>query len=499
MSAPLFELQHITKYFSKVIANSDVSFSIQEGEILSLLGENGAGKSTCMKILYGLYHPDSGTICQNGVPVSIHSPRDAMSLGISMIQQHFSLVQAATVTENIILGKVSGIINWHKKEQEIVSLAEKFGFSVDPKACIKDLSAGEQQKVEILKALYRETSLLIMDEPTAILTPREIENLMQFSKNYAAKGNSIIFITHKMKEVLEISDRIVIMRDGRVYGDILRRDADETKLASMMFGHKIDSLPIPDKKSVQDSIILRVENLTVKRKNEPVRLNNISFEIHAGEILGFAGVSGNGQQELCMSLCGAESSSGNIFLNGNDISNFSIRERIESGIGYVPSDRFRYGMIMNMSLSENIFLKSSYNCELSRFGIIDFRKLHQKTAELIASFNVKATGPQAKAGELSGGNQQKILVGRETSGNKDLVIFDQPSRGLDLDAIQHVHKTILQEKQNGKAVLLISTELSEIFTLSDRIAVLYKGAIQCICTPEELDTASIGLLMAGYK
>jgi len=500
MDKPFFELRDISKYFSKVIANKDVSFSVNKGEVLSLLGENGAGKSTCMKILYGLYQADEGEIYKDGKLISIKSPKDAMKYKISMIQQHFSLVSAHTVTENIILGNVKGIIDWKEEESKIQVLADKYNFNIDSKKKIQDLTVGEQQKVEILKALYLDANLLIMDEPTAVLTPQEIDTLMLFVKDYAKQGNAVIFITHKLKEVMSVATRIIVMRSGKVYGNVKIEDTDENQLAKMMIEKDLEKLKKPTSDEIKKEVCLSVKNLTVKEKSEIASLKNVSFDIHRGEILGIAGVSGNGQQELCMALCGAAKiSDGKITLDDRDISHLSIKERIGLGIGYVPSDRHRYGLVMDMSLAENILLKSSYNKEWQKNGLIDKKKLKDTTNKILKDFKVKASGPNSFARELSGGNQQKVIVGREVENCGDFIIFDQPTRGLDLGAINNVHASILNEKENGKAIMLVSTELSEIMSLSDRIAIFYKGEIQGIYKAEELDSERIGLLMAGYK
>lgn len=500
MDTQFVELRKITKYFSKVIANKDVSFSIKKGEVLALLGENGAGKSTIMKILYGLYKADSGEILIDGVEQKINSPKDAMGLGISMIQQHFSLVPAHTVTENIILGNAHGRIDWKACEKEIGELGKKHGFDVPPDALVRDLSVGEQQKVEILKALYQKTKLLIMDEPTAVLTPQEAENLMEFVRGFTKSGNSVIFITHKLKEVMEVADRIIVMRNGEVHGDLKRSDTEEKELSRLMIGRDIVQ---PDKKNVEiinnGEARLQLDGIAVAEGNEIPKLANISFSIGLGEILGVAGVSGNGQQELCEVVCGAlRPTSGKILLDGEDITNLSIRERIDKGIGYVPSDRHKDGMVMEMTLSENMMLKTSYDKKWLKNGFIDKNKLDSYTEEAIKEYEIKAPGADAAAKGLSGGNQQKVIVAREVDNGRKLIVFDQPTRGLDLGAINHVHRTILAERAKGKSILLISTELSEIFALSDRIAVLYKGVIQGIFDPKELTTEKIGLLMAGY-
>lgn len=501
MEAAFFELRGISKYFAKVIANKDVSFSIQRGEVLALLGENGAGKSTVMKILYGLYKADEGKIFKDGKEVKIHSPKDAMKLGISMIQQHFSLVPAHTVTENIILGNVHGKINQNFFQEEIRKLAELYGFEVNPNDYIRDLAVGVQQKVEILKALYQKANLLIMDEPTAVLTPQEAENLMQFVRDFTAQGNSAIFITHKLKEVMSVADRIIVMRAGKVCGDIKRDATNEIELSKLMIGKDLHGVTKDEQqKTVSTEARLEIQNVTLQEKTGVPALKNVSLTVHKGEILGIAGVSGNGQQELCQVVCGAVlPTSGRILLDGEDITAKDIRARIELGIGYVPADRARDGMIMDMSIAENMMLKSSYAKKWQKRGFIDRKLLNHYTVQEIQEYAIKAPSPEAIVRGLSGGNQQKVILAREVDNGEKVIVFDQPTRGLDLGAVNHIHQVILHERAKGKSVLLVSTELAEIFALSDRIAVLYKGEIQGVFDPAELTTEKIGLLMAGFR
>ena len=501
MSEAVIELKHITKRFAKVLANDDVSITVHKGEVVALLGENGAGKSTIMKILYGLYHATSGEIWIDGKEHKIASPKEAMALGISMIQQHFSLVPAHTVTENIILGNCKGRVDIKAKEKEIEALAKQYGFDVPAGECIKNLSVGTQQKVEILKALYLNARILIMDEPTAVLTPQEIDTLMAFVKNYVSKGNSVVFITHKMKEVMQVSDTIVVMRNGKICGTVKREDTNEKELAHMMIGHDLETLQAPgedDPEKKKKRLI--VEDLTIQKKDSAPVLDHINLTVHEGEILGIAGVSDNGQQELCEALYGAETpTQGKILLDGRDITATSVKDRITMGMGYTASDRYRYGMVAEMSLAENMLLKASYLKKWVSHGIINWKKLRQYTERQIKEYKIKAPDCNVTVGSLSGGNQQKVVVAREVDMGKSLVIFDQPTRGLDLGAINYVHKTILGEKNSGKSVILVSTELSEIFALSDRIAVMYKGRIMGIYKNGELTTEKIGLLMAGYQ
>ena len=499
MNEPVIELKHITKRFAKVLANDDVSITIHKGEVVALLGENGAGKSTIMKILYGLYHATSGEILIDGKERKIASPKDAMSLGISMIQQHFSLVPAHTVTENIILGNCKGKIDMKAKEKEIQELARQYGFDVPAGEYIKNLSVGTQQKVEILKALYLNARILIMDEPTAVLTPQEIDTLMEFVKQYVAKGNSVVFITHKMREVMQVSDTIVVMRNGRISGMVSRSETSEHNLAHMMIGRDLEVLQQPGQEIPEDrKKRLVVEDLTIQKKDQAPALDHVSFELYEGEVLGIAGVSENGQQELCDAIYGAAPvTAGKVRLDGEDLSGLEVKDRIARGIGYTASDRYRYGMVSDMSLSENMLLKSSYLDTWVKHGLINWKALHKYTDDQIQTYAVKAPDHSVTIGSLSGGNQQKVVVAREVDMGQKLIIFDQPTRGLDLGAINYVHKTIIDQKNKGKSVLLVSTELSEIFALSDRIAVMYKGRIMGIYRNGELTTEKIGLLMAG--
>ena len=501
MDTPFFELRNVSKYFARVVANKDISFSIQRGEVLALLGENGAGKSTVMKILYGLYKADEGQIFMDGKEQKIGSPKDAMALGISMIQQHFSLVNAHTVTENIILGNVRGVIDYDRCKKEVEELAGQYGFDIPVDAKIADLAVGVQQKVEILKALYLKTSLLIMDEPTAVLTPQESETLMQFVKEYTAKGNSVIFITHKMKEVMEVADRIIVMRNGRLTGNLTAKETNEVELARLMMGKEMVAAKRDEEQDDQGKkVCLELKNVTVKHKGAMPVLDHLTFQIMEGEIFGVAGVSGNGQEELCEVICGAlPVSSGRVFLKGRDITSTSVRERISLGIGYVPVDRYRDAMVGEMTLAENMMLKTSFDRKWTDHGFLNRKKLYEYTLKAIKDFEIKAPGPDAQIRGLSGGNQQKVILAREVNNAGEMLVMDQPTRGLDLGAINNIHTNILEERRKGKSILLVSTELSEIFELCDRIAVIYKGAFMGIYRHDELTTERIGLLMAGYK
>lgn len=501
MAVPAVELQHVTKCFAKVVANKDVSLTVNKGEVVALLGENGAGKSTIMKILYGLYGMDEGKILVNGKEVHIKTPADAMAQGIAMIQQHFSLVPTHTATENIILGNVHGYISLKEHEKKLMKIAQDYGFDVPVDRPVGELAVGQQQKIEILKALYINTNILIMDEPTAVLTPQESDNLMLFIKNFTAKGNSIVFITHKMKEVMEVADHVVVMRNGVVVDNLRREDTTEEELARLMIGQEI--VP-PVWNTAEDTTagktVISFENVSFQEKGGTKLLNNISFKIHEGEIFGIAGVSGNGQDEICDVISGLKiPTEGKLIFCGEDISKASIRYRNEAGIGYVPVDRYRDGMVMDMNLAENIFLKRCFDKKWLNHGFIRQRQLKCYTNEIIEKHRVKATGWSDLAGSLSGGNQQKVVLGREVDVGTKLLVFNQPTRGLDMGAVDRIHHVIMNEKEKKKAVLLISTELTEIFEMCDRIAVMHGGTIMGIYRNGELNTERIGLLMAGVS
>ncbi len=500
METPFIEIRDITKLFSKVVANKRVSFSVKRGEILALLGENGAGKSTIMKIVYGLYKADSGMILVNGVRQRITSPAEAKKLGIAMIQQHFSLVEAHSVAENIALGNASLFYDARTTEKTVGILAQSHGFDLDPRALVRDLPVGIRQKVEILKAIYQNAKLLIMDEPTAVLTPQEASDLMQFVKTWAAAGNSVIFITHKLKEVMDVSDRIIVMRNGEVKGDLPRSSTDEHRLSGLMIGRELPPLPegrvMPD----PDHELLHVEHVSVADRDGRLLLKDVSFSVSSGEILGIAGVSGNGQQEICELLCGARSTvSGSIHLNGHSLDSVGIQARIDLGIGYVPADRHGDAMVGEMTVAENLYLKSSADRTYQSGLFMDRTKINTYAESKVQAYSIKTGGVDSLARELSGGNQQKMIVAREVDIGKSLIVFDQPTRGLDLGAIDYVHTVILQERAKGKGVILASTELSEIFALADRVMILYRGAIKGIVRTSELTIEHIGLLMAGYS
>lgn len=498
MATPVVELQHVCKYFANVIANHDVSFSVGEGEVVALLGENGAGKSTIMKILYGLYGADEGDVFIRGEKVHIKSPKDAMGRGIAMIQQHFSLVPTHTVTENIILGNVHGVISMEACGKKVKEIAQTYGFDIPVDAKVGDLSVGQQQKVEILKALYLDAKILIMDEPTAVLTPQESTALMGFIRDFAANGHSVVFITHKMKEVMEAADRIVIMRNGVVAGNVAKADTNEHDLAQMMIGQDLSATATLEPVPADAPVALALDKVSVAKKGQVPILSEVSLQVRQGEVFGIAGVSGNGQDEVCEVICGGRApTSGAVHCAGQDITNMPLRQRIELGIGYVPVDRYRDAMVMDMTLWENLLLKSSFSKQWTRHGFLSHKKLRAYTKDMIANHQVKASGPEDRAGSLSGGNQQKLVLGREIDVGTQVIVFNQPTRGLDMGAVDRIHQSILEEKKAGKGILLVSTELSEIFEMCDRYAIMHQGHIVGIYENGQLTTQQVGLLMAG--
>ena len=500
----MIKIEDLHAYYGPIEALKGIELMVEKGKITCLIGSNGAGKSTLMNVIYGIYKPDRGEVFLSGKPVRIHSPKDALRHGIGMVHQHFMLVDVFSAIENIgLMGDVKtfSITNRRKIEDTLEQLKQKYGIDVDLHSPVGQLSIGMQQKVEILKALYLKTSLLIMDEPTAVLTPQESETLMQFVKEYTAKGNSVIFITHKMKEVMEVADRIIVMRNGRLTGNLTAKETNEVELARLMMGKEMVAAKRDEEQDDQGKkVCLELKNVTVKHKGAMPVLDYLSFQVMEGEIFGVAGVSGNGQEELCEVICGAlPVTEGSVFLKGKDITGTSVRERIGLGIGYVPVDRYRDAMVGDMTLAENMMLKTSFDRTWTRHGFLNRKKLYDHTQKAIADFEIKAPGPDAQIRGLSGGNQQKVILAREVGNAGEMLVMDQPTRGLDLGAINNIHTNILEERRKGKGILLVSTELSEIFELCDRIAVIYKGAFMGIYRHDELTTERIGLLMAGYK
>ena len=494
----LIEMKNIKKVFPGVIANDDISLKINKGEVVSLLGENGAGKTTLMKILYGMHQADAGTILVEGKKADLDSPHQARKLGIGMIHQHFTLVPVNTVVENVML-PLKGKYQPEKIKDKIINLGHKYGLEVEPEAVINDLPVGFQQRVEIIKALIGNSRLLIMDEPTAVLTPQETNKLFDFIREFKSEGNSVIFITHKLNEVMEISDRIVVLRDGRKIGSIAKTEADKKRLTKMMIGRDFD-FGIEKTDTKNGNKILELKNIVLSTKKREKILNNLSLTINQGEIFGVAGVSGNGQEELAEVTAGLRKiDQGDIILDGQSIKSNSVKERVDKGVGYIPSDRHRVGLVLDMTLEENLILKSTYNKEFYNNIFFNKKVLTANAEEKVKDFDIKTASTKAAARSLSGGNQQKAIIAREVAVGKKLLIAAQPTRGLDFGAADYVKKTLEKEKRKGKAILLFSNELSEIMELSDRIGVIYEGEILETFAREDAEIDEIGLLMTGVR
>lgn len=498
----VIEMLNITKEFPGIVANDDITLQVEKGEIHALLGENGAGKSTLMNVLFGLYQPEKGKIRVKGKEVNITNPNIANDLGIGMVHQHFMLVDPLTVTENIILGKEPtkfGTINLKEASQEVKRISEQYGLQVDPNAKIADISVGMQQRVEILKTLYRGAEILIFDEPTAVLTPQEITELISIMKKLIAEGKSIILITHKLKEIMEVCDRVTVIRKGKGIGTVDVKDTNPDHLASLMVGREVvfKTEKAPSKPKQE---ILKIENLTVNDSRHVNAVNNLNLTVRAGEIVGIAGVDGNGQSELIEAITGLmHSQSGKIVLNDKDITNLKPRKVTESGIGHIPQDRHKHGLVLDYSMSENMVLQTYYQKPYSNMGVLNYKEIEKKAKELIAEYDVRTPSEKTLARALSGGNQQKAIIGREMDREPDLLIAAQPTRGLDVGAIEFIHKRLIEHRDQGKAVLLVSFELDEIMNVSDRIAVMYEGQVVAVVNPKETTEQELGLLMAGSK
>jgi len=495
------EMLNIRKEFPGVVANDNITISLKKGEIHALLGENGAGKSTLMAILFGLYQPDKGTIKVKGKEVKISNPNVANDLGIGMVHQHFKLVENFTVTENIILGNepVKGMkIDIQSAAKRIEDLSKQYGLNVDPHAKIEDISVGMQQRVEILKTLYRNAEVLIFDEPTAVLTPMEIQELMKIMKNLVNEGKSIILITHKLKEIKAVADRCTVIRRGKTIGTVNVADASEASLAEMMVGRKV-SFNVEKDEAKPGNAVLKLDRVSVKSGKDVFGLKEFSLEIHAGEIVGIAGVDGNGQSELVEAITGLRKvESGNIILNGEDITHLAIRDRIRKGVGHIPEDRQKRGLVLDYTMSENMILEVYNQKPFSNRGLLNKKEIINYATRIMESFDVRAgEGPYSIARSLSGGNQQKAIIGREMELKPDLLIAVQPTRGLDVGSIEYIHKRLIEHRDSGKAVLLISLELDEVLQLSDRIAVINNGEIVGIVQASETNENEVGLMMAG--
>jgi simple sugar transport system ATP-binding protein len=498
---PILELHGITKRFPGVLANDHIDLTLNQGEILALLGENGAGKSTLMNVLYGLYQPDEGEIIVKGKKITVHSPNDAIAAGVGMVHQHFMLVPVLTVTENVMLGVESlvagAFLDKKSAAARIRHISEQYGLPVDPDAYIKDLPVGLQQRVEIIKLLYRNADILILDEPTAVLTPQEADDLFEVIRSLVQRGKSIIFITHKLREVLALADRINVLRLGKVVGTADPKTATDAELASMMVGRSVE-LTVKKAPAKPGETVLQVKGLRVLDDRENLAVDGVSFDVRAGEILGVAGVQGNGQTELVEALTGLRSPfGGHALINSTDTTHASPRKIVELGIAHVPEDRQRDGLVLSYPIADNMVLNTYYLSPFARGVVIQESQVNEAAAARVKQFDVRTPGITTSAGSLSGGNQQKVIIARELSRPIKLLIASQPTRGLDVGSIEYIHGRIIEKRDDGCAVLLVSTELDEILALADRIAVMYRGRVVAVVDRSEVTKEYLGLLMAG--
>ena len=498
----MIELKNVTKTFGKVVANDDVSMKVEKGTVHAIVGENGAGKSTIMRIAYGFYGADSGEILVEGKPVKIKNPHDAIDLGIGMVHQHFMLVDTMTVSENIILGaETGGIANLDldKANEDIKKLSTELRLGIDPKAVIEDLSVGQQQRVELLKALYRNAELLILDEPTAVLTPQEVEDFFEILERMKSQGKTIVIITHKLEEVLAISDEVTVMRDGKSVGHVKTSETSKENLAKMIVGRDV-LLRVEKEEAKPKEPVLAIYDYKIKGKHG-LAVDGISFDVHAGEIVGIAGVEGNGQTEIIEAIAGLvpiQDQSGKMNFEGNDISKVSARNRKELGIGHIPEDRHKRGLLLNSDLTENSILGVHYLPPVvSSVGLLDSSGIKKRVKEIIDDFDVRPPNPDLSAKSLSGGNQQKLVIGREFELKPKLLLVSQPTRGVDIGAIEFIHRKLIEMRDSGTAVLLVSAELEEVTALADRLLVFREGEIVGEVDPVKTSVEEIGLLMTG--
>ena len=500
----IIEMLGITKEFGKIKANDNITLQLKKGEIHALVGENGAGKSTLMSILFGMYEPSSGEIRKNGIPVKIENPNDANALNIGMVHQHFKLVECFSILDNIILGvePTKGIfISREEARKKVLEISAKYGLSINPDAIVKDVTVGMQQRAEILKMLYRDNEILIFDEPTAVLTPQEITELMHIMKSLAREGKSILFITHKLYEVFAVSDRVTVIRRGKHVATLNTADTNTEEISSLMVGRQVEFTPHKGDTTPGETI-LKVEDLSViDEKTKKTLLDNVSFSVKKGEILGIAGIDGNGQRELIYALTGlAKQSSGKIFLNGKDFSEASIKARNKNGISHIPEDRLKHGLVLDYRLEQNMVLQRYEESEFQTFGFIKDKNVRNYAEALAQKFDVRSSdGVIAKARSMSGGNQQKAIVAREIDRQHDLLIAVQPTRGVDIGAIEFIQNELVKERDNGKGVLLVSLDLDEILALSDRILVIFEGKFVGQFNPKNTTYEELGLYMAGGK
>jgi general nucleoside transport system ATP-binding protein len=499
---PEIEMKGIVKRFGGLTANNHIDFVVAPGEIRALVGENGAGKTTLMRILFGLYYPDAGTIKIRGVEVDFHSPRDAISQRIGMVHQHFMLFEDLTVAENIVYGmepKKWGFVDRGAAKQQVLDLAERYGFDVEPDALLSDLSVGEKQRVEIIKTLYRGADVLILDEPTAVLTPQEREELFDVLRSLSEQGKTIILITHKLREVMELSHNATVLRLGKLIGNVVTAETSPEELACMMVGREV-YLQIDKPEAQVGEPVLMVENVTLTNSNGLKVLDDISFEVHAGEVVGIAGVAGNGQTELIDTLIGFQlPDSGKVFLNETDISRVSVSERRELGFSYIPEDRYKRGLAISANILDNLAIGFHRKPWLSKNGILDAKALAAWGAERLDEYDVRISSPDEAAGNLSGGNLQKLILARELYHSSSFILTDQPTRGVDIGATEFIRKQLIARRNAGDGILLVSADLSEIMSLSDRILVMYTGRIMASVPAVDATEQQLGLLMAGVK
>ena len=504
MAEYVIEMNHIRKEFPGIVANDDITLKLKKGEIHALLGENGAGKSTLMSVLFGLYQPEKGTILKNGEEVKINNPNDATALGIGMVHQHCKLIDVFTVLDNIILGAETtklGFLQKKEARKRVLELSEKYGLKIDVDAKVEDITVGMQQRVEILKMLYRENEILIFDEPTAVLTPQEIEELMEIMRGFAKEGKSILFITHKLNEIMAVSDRVTVLHKGKYIGTVNTKDVTKQELSTMMVGRPVQ-LEINKAEAKPKDVVLSVHGLTVPskvHKNDAVK--NVSFDVRKGEIVCIAGIDGNGQTELIHGLTGLEKTTGGtITLCGQDISNASIRLRSQTGMSHIPEDRHKHGLVLDYTLEQNLVLQRFREKRFQNHGFIKFDEVRKYADELIKQYDVRSgQGPVTVARSMSGGNQQKAIIARELDRDADLIVAVQPTRGLDVGAIEYIHGQLIAERDRDKAILLVSLEMEEVMGLSDRILVMYEGEIVGELDPNKTDAQELGLYMSGAK
>ncbi len=500
---PVLELKGITKRFPGVLANDHIDLTLNQGEILVLLGENGAGKTTLMNILYGLYQPTEGEIWVRGKKIEVHSPTDAIRAGIGMVHQHFMLIPVFTVTENVMLGdeatKFGGFLDPENAAKKINQISTQYNLAVDPGAYINDLPVGVQQRVEIIKLLYREADILIFDEPTAVLTPQEADELFIIMRELVKQGKSIIFITHKLREVLDVSDRIMVVRRGKIVGETTPAEADQNILASMMVGRAVQ-LDIDKAPAKLGKEVLTVSDLTVADQQKQITVDNVSLSIRGGEIMGIAGVQGNGQTELVEAITGLRKAiSGKVTMLGQDITHATPRQITELGSAHVPEDRQKDGLVLSFPIYENLVLCTYYKPPFSKGINLDYTKIYNNADQLIKDFDVRTPGSHTSVGSLSGGNQQKVIIARELSRPIQFLVASQPTRGLDVGSIEYIHSRIVEKRDEGCAVMLVSPELDEIMQLSDRIAVMYRGKIIAVLDADKVTKEEVGLWMAGIN